>query len=98
MTARTIAWYAVGVALFAIAPLVPGIVQTDDHGTEWAESESLAELQATEAGTARREAAGQALCNEARGPNSQARWTADGDLVCRSGNRFVATFFQGAPK
>jgi hypothetical protein len=53
-----------------------------DNSIEWDESESLQELQASEAGTARRERAAQALCNEERGPNSEARWLLDGSLAC----------------
>ena len=53
-----------------------------DHSADWASSTELQALQATERGTQRREAAGQALCNAERGPQSEARWTPDGDLVC----------------
>lgn len=53
-----------------------------DHQAEWDQSAALKELQASEAGTARREAAAQRLCLEARGPNSEARWTPEGHLVC----------------
>ena len=53
-----------------------------DHQAEWAQSEALQELQATQAGTARREAAAQALCAQERGPNSEARFTPEGHLVC----------------
>lgn len=62
----------------------------EDHSADWAESDAIAALQATEAGTARRQAAGQRLCTEARGPNSEARWTADGDLVCTTRRGLVA--------
>lgn len=54
----------------------------DDHRSEWDQSEALKELQAGEAITARREASAQALCNQERGPNSEARWTPAGRLVC----------------
>jgi hypothetical protein len=54
----------------------------EDHSAGWLDSATLRELQASEAGTARRERAGQALCTEARGPNSEARWIEDGSLVC----------------
>ena len=53
-----------------------------DHSADWASSAELQALQASQAGTARREAAGQALCTKERGPQSEARWTPDGDLVC----------------
>lgn len=53
-----------------------------DHQAEWDQSEALKELQASAANTTRREAAAQALCHDARGPNSQARFTPEGHLVC----------------
>ena len=53
-----------------------------DHSADWATSAELQALQATERGTQRREAAAQALCTKERGPQSEARWTPDGDLVC----------------
>ena len=66
----------------------------DDHSADWASSTELQALQASEAGTQRREAAAQALCNAERGPQAEARWTPDGDLVCspranRAGNSKV---------
>ena len=54
----------------------------DNHQAEWDQSQALKELQASQAGTQRREAAAQALCSQERGPNSEARWTAEGHLVC----------------
>ena len=53
-----------------------------DHSADWAASSELQTLQASQAGTQRREAAAQALCTKERGPQSEARWTPDGDLVC----------------
>jgi len=72
------------VLLFAglLAYLGPALNAADDHSAEWPTSAELQALQATEAGTARREAAGQALCTAERGPQSEARWTPEGDLVC----------------
>lgn len=54
----------------------------DDNGHEWADSAAIKELRESEEGSARRQAAAQALCTEARGPQSEARWLADGSLVC----------------
>ena len=54
----------------------------DDHQADWSDSQALQDLQAAEASSVRQQAAAQALCNEARGPNSEARWTSDGQLVC----------------
>jgi len=53
----------------------------EDHQGEWAQSDALKALQESEAGTARREAAGQAVCREHG--EAVAMWTASGDLVCR---------------
>lgn len=54
----------------------------DDNSHEWADSAALKELREAEEGSARRQAAAQALCTEARGPQSEARWLADSSLVC----------------
>ena len=54
----------------------------EDYAAEWEQSTSLKELRATQAGTQRRQVAAQKLCTEARGPNSEARWTDDDSLVC----------------
>lgn len=54
----------------------------DDNSHEWADSSALKDLREAEEGSARRQAAAQALCTEARGPQSEARWLADGSLVC----------------
>ena len=59
-----------------------------DHQAEWDQSEALKELQASQARTARREAAAQALCAQARGPNSEARVTPEGHLVCTTRRGF----------
>lgn len=55
---------------------------TDD--IEAPQSPALSALQNSEAGSARRDSAGQALCIEAKGPGSTALWTPQGDLVCRA--------------
>ena len=71
-------------AAIVIALLIASVYRLDaeDHSGEWPTSSELNALQATEAGTAKREAAGQALCTAERGPQSEARWTPDGDLAC----------------
>ena len=73
---------AIGVISIALALSSAHLLGPDDNSAEWGQSENLKALQASEPGTARREAAGQALCNEVRGPNSEARWLEDGSLVC----------------
>lgn len=62
--------------------LLGSVMGSDDETADWVDSPELLALQQTEAGTARRQAAAEALCAQERGPNSQARWTPDGDLVC----------------
>lgn len=69
------------IALGVVGPALDNPL-TDDHSADWALSAELQALQATEAGTQRREAAAQALCTAERGPQSESRWTPDGDLVC----------------
>lgn len=70
-------------ALIAITlAAAPNLDGPEDHTADWADAAAIKALQATEAGTARRQAAAQRVCNEARGPQSEARWTPDGDLVC----------------
>ena len=63
----------------------------EDHAADWADSAAIQALQATEAGTARRNAAAQRVCLEARGPQSEARWTPDGDLVCTTRRGTIPT-------
>lgn len=82
--------YAGALALAALLAFGTTLDGPTDHQAEWAQAEALKALQASEAGTARREAAAQALCNEARGPNSEARWTPEGHLVCTTRRGTVA--------
>lgn len=53
-----------------------------DHQGDWSQSDHLKDLQDSEVGSARRQAAAQALCTAERGPQSEARWLPDGSLVC----------------
>jgi len=50
----------------------------DSSLDDWVQLKELDALQVE----ARKEAAGQALCNAERGPNSEVRWTPDNQLVC----------------
>ena len=75
-------WFSAFVIALAIAAALALMDGPDDAYAEWDQSQALKDLKATEQGTARREAAAQALCNAERGPQSEARWTPDGDLVC----------------
>ena len=72
-----------------LAAMLAGVLATahlldgpSDHQAEWDQSTALQELQASQAHSARREAAAQTLCGQAHGPNSEARFTPDGHLVC----------------
>ena len=56
----------------------------DELQAEADQSENLTELQAAAPGSPRQIAAGLALCWQERGLASEARWTADGDLICRA--------------
>ena len=80
MTAST--WFTAAVLAFALGVLGPALDAQTDNAADYPTSTELQALQATERGTQRREAAAQALCNAERGPQSEARWTVDGDLVC----------------
>jgi len=72
------------VAILLLLTVLPACMDDiPDHSHEATEYENLKALQDSEAGTARREAAAQALCREAHG-ESVAIWTADGRLVCRA--------------
>ena len=73
-------WFVV--SLMAAIISFAGLLGPADNRSEWQRSAELLELQASEAGTARREAAGQALCTQELGPQSEARWLEDGSLVC----------------
>ena len=72
------------VAVGAVSLLIAGALMDgpEDYSADWIQSAELQALQAAEAGTARQQTAAQALCNQERGPNSEARWTVSGDLVC----------------
>ena len=80
-----------GWALFLLTFIVFALVlgsaghyldRMDDNSHEWADSAALKELREAEEGSARRQAAAQALCTEAHG-EAVAMWTPEGHLVCR---------------
>ena len=80
-------WFVVSVMAAIIS--FAGLLGPEDNRSEWQRSEELIELQASEAGTARREAAGQALCSQEQGPQSEARWLEDGSLACTTARRVI---------
>ena len=80
--ARGIIATIIGLAI-AASGLLDGPSDDDAaHQSYNAARSALQELQTSAPASARREAAARQLCAEVRGPASQARWTADGDLVC----------------
>ena len=82
-------WFAGTTIALAIA-IAPALMDgPDDAHAEWDQSQALKELQVSEAGSARRQKAAQAICTQEAGPNSEARWMEDGSLVCttRRGTR-----------
>ena len=81
-------WFAAAVLAVAIGASSQ-LDGPDDNEAEWDQLAALKELQASEAGAERREAAEQALCTQERGPNSAARWLADGSLACTTAQRIV---------
>ena len=84
---------AIGVLVLVFALGCSHYLDADDNSGEWATSAELKDLQAAEVGSQRQQRAAQALCNEERGANSEARWTAEGHLVCttRRGERPATT-------
>ncbi len=74
--------WAGGITLAALIALGTTLTGPEDHHADWAASSELKALQAAEAGSARQQAAAQALCTAERGPNSEARFTPEGHLVC----------------
>jgi len=87
---------AINTALALLLALVLGTAHLldgpDDMRAEWDQSQAIKDLHASQDRTARREVAAQALCSQERGPNSEARFTLDGNLVCttRRGVRALA--------
>lgn len=75
-----------GLAVLCMAFALSGahLLGPDDIESERDSYDAQAELMAAEPGSQRQQVAAQALCNEARGPNSEARWLPDGSLVCTS--------------
>ena len=82
-------WFIAGVAALALAAMPALFGELPDMRAEHTTAAELSAMQAEEGVEARKQAAGQALCTQARGPNSEARWTPEGHLVCRLRNKFV---------
>lgn len=73
---------ALGVVALAFTLSAAHLLGPDDLQAERDSYDAQAELMAAKPGSQRQQVAAQALCNEARGPNSEVRWLADGSLVC----------------
>jgi len=86
---RAAIWFSAAVIALAMASVPALFGELPDMRSEHITADELAAIQADENVEARKQAAGQALCTQARGPNSEARWTPEGHLVCRIRNKFV---------
>jgi hypothetical protein len=86
---RLTVWFIAGVAALILASVPALFGELPDMRAEYVTADELSAMQAEEGVEARKQAAGQALCTQARGPNSEARWTPEGHLVCRVRNKFV---------
>ena len=60
-----------------------------DMRAEHITAAELEAIQAEETVEARKQAAGQKICTQEHGSNSEARWTPEGHLTCRVRNKFV---------
>ena len=60
-----------------------------DHGQEWQESSDSQAAQNDATQADRKQKAAQEICNQERGPQSEAKFTQDDELVCtaRRGNK-----------
>lgn len=81
---KSAAFTGLAVLCIAFALSAAHLLGPDDIQAERDSYDAQAELMAAEPGSKRQQVAAQALCNEARGPNSEARWLTDGSLVCTS--------------
>jgi len=88
-------WFIAGVAALILASVPALFGELPDMRAEYVTADKLSAMQAEEGVEARKQAAGQALCTQARGPNSEARWTPEGHLVCRLRNKFVRSGHDG---
>jgi hypothetical protein len=73
---------ALAVVALAFTLSAAHLLGPDDLQAERDSYDAQAELMAAKPGSQRQQVAAQALCIEARGPNSEARWLPDGSLVC----------------
>lgn len=60
-----------------------------DYSAEWQRADAMMDAQNTAAAMFRKEAAGQAACEELRGFNATASFDADGSLLCAAGRTVI---------
>ena len=75
-------WVGAGAIALAIAAAPAMFGEIEDHR---AEHQEAAAIEAAE----KAQALGDRKCQAARGPNSDARWTLQGELTCRMRNKYV---------
>ena len=86
---RLTVWFSAGVIALALASAPALFDELPDMRAEYVTADELAAMQAKEAVEARKQAAGQKICTQDHGSNSEARWTPEGHLTCRVRNKFV---------
>lgn len=72
----------IGALALALLLATSHLLDAPDRRDEWAQAAELENAQAMAALQARIDRAAQKLCNAEHGPNSEARWTPDRELVC----------------
>ncbi len=72
----------IGALALALLLSTSYLLDGPDHSDEWAQAAELEAAQAMAALDERIERAAQKLCTAEHGPNSEARWTEDHQLVC----------------
>ena len=92
---RAAVWFSAGVIALALASAPALFGELPDMRAEYVTADELSVMQAEEGVEARKQAAGQALCTQEHGSNSEARWTPEGHLVCRLRNKFVRSGHDG---
>ena len=75
-------WVGAGAIALAIAAVPAMFGEIEDHSAEHQEAVAIETAQ-------KAQAIGDRRCQAARGPNSDARWTLQGELTCRMRNKYV---------
>ena len=70
-------------AAFAVSVILSVSYMLDiDYSQEWQESSDLQAAQSAAMQADKKQKAAQQICNQERGPQSEAQWTQDDELVC----------------